>query len=66
MNPLDSVRSVESVQQLIHRNNFNIMARHPYQGREDEAWWWGGYPSRYDHRDYNRDPEDDNEYQETY
>ena len=44
------------------------MAKHPYQGqgREDEAWWWGGYPSRYDHRDYNRDPEDDNEYQETY
>ena len=31
------------------------MAKHPYQGREDEAWWWGGYPSRYDHRDYNRD-----------
>lgn len=31
------------------------------EGREDEAWWWGGAQSRFD-KVVERDPEDDRDY----
>jgi len=30
-----------------------------YEGRETEEWWWGGTSSRFDHRQFGRDPEDE-------